>query len=235
VRPFPEYEEYFVPYAIKQSLYSSHYYGFRLVGTDQRVLEVGCGNGSFGMELSKAGNRVTGVDCDATAPVTAGYQNVLTADLEQGLGVLGRSGAGEAGKFDRVLVLDVLEHLRNPGNLLDDCKKLLAERGRVIVSVPNTVNFTVRLMVLFGSFRYSDRGILDWSHLRFFTARTIRDLLTKHGYKVTGRHHTIVPLERVIPMRSDSRIMKAANAFLSLLTRLAPGLLAYEIVLVAEA
>lgn len=235
VRPFPEYEEYFVPYAIKHSLYSSHFYGFRLVGKDQRVLEVGCGNGSFGMELTKAGNRVTGVDCDATAPVTAGYQNVCAADLETGLEPLVRAASGDAGKFDRVLMLDVLEHLRNPSNLLDDCKKLLAERGRVIVSVPNTVNFTVRFMVLFGSFRYSDRGILDWSHLRFFTARSIRDLLIKHGYRITGRHHTIVPLERMIPMRSDSPVMRTANKLLRLLTRLAPGLLAYEIVLVAEA
>jgi glycosyltransferase involved in cell wall biosynthesis len=234
VRPFPEYEEYFVPYAIKHSLYSSHFYGFRLTGKNQRVLEVGCGNGSFGMELTRAGNRVTGVDSEATVPLSAGYQNVWKTDLESGLGPLVPAVAGDGGKFDRVLVLDVLEHLRDPGNLLRDCKKLLAERGRVVVSVPNTVNFTVRLMVLFGSFRYSDRGILDWSHLRFFTARTIRELLVRHGYRVTGRHYTIVPLERMIPMRADSAFMKIASKTLRLLTRLAPGLLAYEIVLVAE-
>jgi 2-polyprenyl-3-methyl-5-hydroxy-6-metoxy-1,4-benzoquinol methylase len=233
VRSFPEYEEYFVPYAIKQSLYSSHFYGFRLVGKDQRVLEVGCGDGAFGMQLAKAGNRVTGVDAAPSVPVTAGYQNVCASDLEKGLGQIAQA-SGTAGKFDRILMLDVLEHLRNPGNLLDECRKLLADRGRLIVSVPNSVNLTVRLMVLFGSFRYSDRGILDWSHLRFFTARTIQQFLKEHGYKITGRHYTIVPVERIIPMRSDSPVIRTASKLLRVLTRLAPGLLAYEIVLVAE-
>lgn len=234
VRAFPEYEEYFVPYAIKHSLYSSHFYGFRLVGTDQRVLEVGCCNGSFGAELVKAGNRVTGVDAAPSVPLTAGYQNVYTADPEAGLGPLTQSASGPVGKFDRVLMLDILEHLRDPSNLLENCKKVLAERGRVVLSVPNSVNLTVRLMVLFGSFEYSDRGILDWSHLRFFTARSIQALLKRHGYKITGRHSTVMPLERIIPMRSDSPVLKAGSRLLRVLTRLAPGLLAYEIVLVAE-
>ncbi len=66
-------------------------------------------------------------------------------------------------------------------------------------------------MVLFGRFRYDDRGILDWSHLRFFTSKTIRALLEKHGYRVTGRYHTVVPLERVIPMRPDAWVMRFAN------------------------
>ena len=89
-------------------------------------------------------------------------------------------------------------------------------------------------MVLFGSFKYSDRGILDWSHLRFFTARSMQQLLKSHGYKITGRHYTIVPLERIIPMRSDSPFMRTASRVVRVLTRLAPGLAAYEIVMVAE-
>ena len=62
VRSYPEYEEYFVPYAIKRSLYSSHYYAARLVGRGQRTLEVGCGDGAFGSELARAGYSVVGVD-----------------------------------------------------------------------------------------------------------------------------------------------------------------------------
>ncbi len=62
VRSYPEYEEYFVPYAIKRSLYSAHHYAFRLVGKDQRVLEVGSGEGDFGADLARVGNRVIGVN-----------------------------------------------------------------------------------------------------------------------------------------------------------------------------
>jgi glycosyltransferase involved in cell wall biosynthesis len=228
VRAFPEYEEYFVPYAIKRTRYSSHFYAFRLIGKDQRVLEVGCGNGSFGAELARVGNRVTGVDCAPDVPLSAGYQNVITADLEKGVGNQSES------RFDRVLLLDTLEHLRDPRPLLEACKQVLSERGRIIVSLPNTVNFTVRLMVLFGHFRYSNRGILDWSHLRFFTRKTAAELLEGQGYRVTGRHYTILPLERVVPLSPGNTILRAANQLLRIATRLLPGLLSYEVVLVAE-
>jgi SAM-dependent methyltransferase len=228
VRSFPEYEEYFVPYAIKRSRYSSHFYAFRFTGKDQRVLEIGCGDGSFGRELAEVGNRLTGVDCAPNVPLSAGYQNVTATDLEKGV------GDQPEGRFDRVLLLDTLEHLRDPVPLLQSCKKVLAERGRLIVSVPNSVNFTIRLMVLFGHFRYGNRGLLDWSHLRFFTRKTAAELLENQGYRITGRHYTIIPIERVIPLNANNKLLRAANQVLRVMTRLLPGLLAYEVVLLAE-
>jgi glycosyltransferase involved in cell wall biosynthesis len=231
VRSHPEYEEYFVPYAIKRSRYSAHDYASRLVGTGKRVLEIGCADGAFGRELIKAGNEVTGVDRAPDVPGSAGYQNVVTADLEQGLASLAPLSATP---FDRILLLDRLEHLRNPDRLLEDCRRLLAPRGRLILSVPNAVNLTVRLMVLVGMFHYADRGILDWSHLRFFTRHTIRDLLQKYGYQITAMHYSVIPLERVVPLPASSPLLRAANALLRVATSLLPGLFAYEIVLIAE-
>ena len=231
VRSFPEYEEYFVPYAIKRGLYSAHYYASQLVGTGQRVLEVACKDGALGGELVRAGNRVTGVDCEPRVPPETGYEGVVFADIENGLGEL---ASYSDRPFDRVLLLDTLEHLRNPTPLLEDVRRLLAARGKVIVSVPNTVNITVRSMVLFGHFSYQDRGILDWHHLRFFTAKTIRGLMEKHGFRITGHQFTIIPIERLLPMRPESPVLRFMNRVLHLLTSLAPGLLAYEIVLVAE-
>ena len=231
VKSYPEYAEYFFPYAIKRSRYSTHDYASRLVGTGQRVLDIGCGDGLFGAELSRAGNAVTGVDSTANVPCDAGYQNVVDADLERGLGTLSRV-AGD--QFDRILLLDRLEHLRDPGPLLEDCRRLLDAHGKLVVSVPNAVNFTVRLMVLLGMFRYADRGILDWSHLRFFTRQTVKSLIEKHGFKVTAAHFTVVPLERVVPMAPSNVVLRAANRILRIATSLLPGLMAYEIVLVAE-
>ena len=231
VRSYPEYAEYFVPYALKRSLYSAHYYAARLIGRDQRVLEVGCGDGALGAELARAGNHVVGVDSRPNVPLQAGYSNVVQTDLENGLGEGLRHASAP---FDRILLLDVLEHLRTPDLLLSQCKALLESRGKLIVSVPNAVNLTVRLMVLFGRFEYSDRGILDWSHLRFFTKRTIRTLLERHGYRITAVHYSVVPLERVVPMRSDNRLLRLASRLLRALTTVAPGLLGYEILLVAE-
>lgn len=231
VRCYPEYLEYFVPYAIKRSLYSAHYYAARLIGRDQRVLELGCSDGKFGAELVRAGNHVIGVDRRPNVPLDAGYDNVIEANLENGLTeALGISSP----QFDRILLLDTLEHLRDPRPLLRDSKTLLNARGKLIVSVPNAVHITVRLMVLLGRFRYSDRGILDWSHLRFFTAKSIRTLLEEQGYRITARRYTVVPVERVIPLRSNSALLRFANRFLRGLNALAPGLFAYEILLVAE-
>ena len=231
VRSHPEYEEYFVPYAVKRSRYSAHYYASRLVGTGQRVLEIGCGEGDFGRELAHAGNAVVGVDGRPDAAGDAGYENVIDADLERGLGALSRA-AGD--RFDRILLLDRLEHLREPQNLLEDCRRLLAPRGKLVISVPNAVNFTMRLMVLFGAFRYADRGIMDWSHLRFFTRRTIRDLLEKYGFRVTATHFTVVPLERLVPLKPTNPMLRFGNAALGVATAILPGLFAYEIVLVTE-
>ncbi len=231
VRTYPEYEEYFVPYALKRGRYSAHDYASRLVGTGQRVLEIGCSDGAFGRELAHAGNHVTGIDRAANVPEDSGYEEVLDADLERGLGALSRL-AGD--RFDRILLLDRLEHLRDPSNLLEDCRRLLDERGKLIVSVPNAVNFTVRLMVLFGAFRYADRGILDWSHLRFFTRRSVRTLLEKYGYRITGAHYTIIPLERLVSVNPTGSFLRFCNSLLRVLTAILPGLLAYEIVLIAE-
>lgn len=231
VRPHPEYEEYFVPYAIKRSRYSCHDYASRLVGTGQRVLEIGCGTGDFGTEIAKAGNRIIGVDNEPRFPPPAAYDNVIAADLEGGIRSLSPRADGQ---FDRILLLDRLESLRDPAPILEDCRRLLAQRGKLIVSVPNIVNFTVRLMMLFGIFRYSDRGLLDWSHVRFFTRATIGELLQKYGYRITGCHYTVIPVERIIPMRTESLPLRLANRILRALTALMPGLFAYEIVLVAE-
>lgn len=213
VRPYPEFEEYFVPYPIKRSLYSAHYYVSNLVGKDQRVLELGCASSTFGAELVRAGN------------------TVLQANAEKELCDLARDPSQE---FDRILVLDVLEHLREPGQILETARTLLAPRGKLIISVPNAVNLTVRLMILFGRFRYSDRGILDWSHLRFFTAKSITALVEQQGWRVMASHYTVIPIERLVPMRPDSRLLRFANSVLRILTELAPGLFAYEIVLAAD-
>jgi glycosyltransferase involved in cell wall biosynthesis len=231
VRSYPEYEEYFVPYAIKRSRYSSHYYAFRLVGRNQSVLEIGCGEGAFGAELVRAGNRVTGVDRAPKVSPDAGYETVVALDPENGLPGLNSNSRQE---FDRVVVLDLLEHLREPAKLLRELRTQLSARGKLIVSVPNAANFTVRWMILFGRFSYSDRGILDWSHVRFFTRNTIQKLLEQSGYRVTARHYTVIPIERLIPIRPENGFMRLVNRLLRVMTSLAPGLLAYEIVAVAE-
>jgi hypothetical protein len=88
--------------------------------------------------------------------------------------------------------------------------------------------------MLFGTFKYADRGILDWRHLRFFTRKSARELVEQQGYRITAQHFTVMPFERVMSLAPGSLLLRFANQTLRLLARMSPGLFAYEIILVAE-
>jgi hypothetical protein len=97
-------------------------------------------------------------------------------------------------EFDVAVFGDVLEHLREPWNVLDATRKLLSYRGYAVVSIPNIAHGAVRLGLLSGQFDYSEFGILDDTHLRFFTRRTLDQLFIRSGYRVERVERTILPL-----------------------------------------
>jgi glycosyltransferase involved in cell wall biosynthesis len=231
VKCYPEFAEYFVHYPPKRSKYSSHYYFERFTGRNQDVLDLGCGEGFVAGRLAENGNRVVGVDRLARPKNESAFERYIAADLTLGLaGVLPELGER---KFDRVLMMDLLEHLPDPGPLLRDCRRVLKGNGELLVSVPNVANFTVRLMLLFGRFHYTDRGILDRTHLRFFTRKTARRLLEENGYRILSRRMTIIPLELVIGLRPESLVVRALGKLLAWATRLLPGLLGYQVMMTA--
>jgi hypothetical protein len=100
--------------------------------------------------------------------------------------------------------------------------------------VPNIANIVIRIRLLVGRFEYEERGILDRTHLRFFTRRTARRLLTDHGWDIERELATVIPLERVVNLSPDNLVMRALNAILAGVTRLAPGLFGYQIMFVAR-
>jgi O-antigen biosynthesis protein len=137
-------------------------------------------------------------------------------------------------RFDRVLLLDILEHLRRPEDLLAECQEVLDRDGQLIVSLPNVANITVRLMLLFGRFSYTERGLLDRTHLRFFTRKTARRLLERSGYKIIRQEATVMPIELVLNLSPQNLALRFCNRVLALMTRLMPGLLGYQTILVAR-
>jgi 2-polyprenyl-3-methyl-5-hydroxy-6-metoxy-1,4-benzoquinol methylase len=232
VRRYPEFEEYFVHYPIKHSRYSSHYYAQQLVGRNQEVLDIGCGEGFLAVELAKNGNRITGVDALPEAAETSALSDYYSADLDQGLDEVVRRLNGK--RFDRVLLLDILEHLRNPERILAQCHYLVEKNGQVIVSVPNIANLHVRLLLLLGKFNYTERGILDSTHVRFFTRKTARSILEKAGYRIVVERMAVVPIELALGLSPKSFLFKILNRTLALLTALMPGVFGYQIILVAQ-
>lgn len=166
------------------------------VPTGARVLEVGAHTGFFTALLRDRGCRVTALEVDPRAAVhAAAYaERAVTGDVEDPA-VRARLG----GPFDRILFMHVLEHLVDPWAALGAVRALLAPGGRVIVLLPNVACWRVRkALFLGGAFEYEDTGILDRTHLRFFTVDSARRLFAASGYRVAdwAPVDVCVPLER---------------------------------------
>lgn len=232
IQRFPEFQEYFIHYPIKRSKHSSHDYAIQMTGLNHNVLDIGCGAGFFANELVKRENKVTGIDSLPLKEASSSLERYIQADLRRGLQMSVRKLRGR--RFDRVLLLDVLEHLESPERVLRECHDLLQPDGRIIVSLPNVANISVRLMLLLGRFDYQSRGIMDCTHLRFYTTKTARRLLEESGYKIVQRKYTVMPLELPLGLSANNVVMIALNRILSLLTRMWPGLFAYQTVFMVK-
>ncbi|HYL35458.1 MAG TPA: bifunctional glycosyltransferase/class I SAM-dependent methyltransferase [Bryobacteraceae bacterium] len=228
----PEFQEYFVHYPIKQSRHSSHYYARRMTGSHHDVLDIGCGEGFFAAQLVQDGNRVTGID-DRMAPASPVFEGYFRADLDTGIAPVLEQLEGK--RFDRILLLDVLEHLKSPERILEQCHAALKREGFLLVSLPNVANITTRLLLLLGRFDYQERGILDQTHLRFFTRKTARRLLEDHGYAIVEERETVIPAELILGLSPDNLVLRILNRMLAAATWLLPGLFGYQIMFVARA
>ena len=176
---------------------NSHTLAFRFLteasaGKHCRVLEAGCASGYFGQALREFGHDVWGVETDAEAAAVAAesIENVFVGTIENFLGADERPTA-----FDFVTFGDVLEHIAEPGKVLQQTRELLGPEGCVIASIPNVAHLAVRGMLLEGKFEYSKLGIMDETHLRFFTRDSILELFATAGFAVERIATTVLPPE----------------------------------------
>jgi 2-polyprenyl-3-methyl-5-hydroxy-6-metoxy-1,4-benzoquinol methylase len=161
-----------------------------------RVLEVGAHTGFFSAALRDRGCRVTALEADPRAArhATLHADRVIVGDVEQA-----DVRARVEGPFDVVLFMHVLEHLVDPWSVLRAMRKRVAPGGKVIVLLPNVACWRIRKALFFGgAFEYEDTGILDRTHVRFFTYDSGAALLTASGWSITERAgvDVCVPLER---------------------------------------
>jgi GT2 family glycosyltransferase/ubiquinone/menaquinone biosynthesis C-methylase UbiE len=147
-----------------------------------RVLEVGCGAGVLGerLKLSGKATHVTGVELsgEAAALAQSRLDVVRVGDVES------MPLDGWQGRFDTLVVADVLEHLRDPWAALFRLRDCLKEGGTVVASIPNIAHYKIVKKLLFADWRYEPGGILDHTHLRFFTRGSIEDLFRNAGFEI---------------------------------------------------
>ena len=165
-----------------------------LIPAGSRVLDVGCDTGNLGQAIKARGSSVDGIEMDPDAAAHAARK-------------LGRVACGSVedekvigsfdGPYDYIVFADVLEHLAYPERTLNGIKPLLKKGGRVIASLPNVANFRVRLGLLMGRFEYTETGILDRTHLRFFTRQTGQRLFIESGYKILDSKPAATHIPRV--------------------------------------
>jgi 2-polyprenyl-3-methyl-5-hydroxy-6-metoxy-1,4-benzoquinol methylase len=167
---------------------TSHAQMVDLVGHNKRVLDVGCADGSMARVLVERGCTVSGVELDEEAAERARgvLETTVVGDLER----LDLSAEFAQASFDVVVFGDVLEHLRDPLRSLRQAKELLAPGGSVVISVPNVAHGAVRLALLKGAWDYTRVGLLDETHLRFFTRDSLGALLDRAGFAMTDLRRT---------------------------------------------
>jgi O-antigen biosynthesis protein len=149
--------------------------------TARRVLDIGCGAGRLGEAIKARQNaEVVGIERDEAAAAVARMRldEVIVGDVEQ------LALDFPPGSFDAIVCADILEHLREPERLLQQARSWLAPGGRLVASIPNIRHNSVVRSLLEGNWTYEPAGLLDRTHLRFFTRREVEKLFHRAGFAI---------------------------------------------------
>jgi methionine biosynthesis protein MetW len=164
-------------------------------GKGKSLLDVGCAQGHLLSAAMDNGWVTTGIEYnedDAKIAQNCGL-NVLKGSAEEELSKI-------TGRFDVIVIADVLEHLVDPDVVLRLISERISQHGKVIISLPNVAHLSVRFALIFGRFNYSDRGILDRTHLHFYTRKSIAELCKRNGLTINSWTVTPAPVEEVLPI-----------------------------------
>lgn len=214
-------------YPSKLEFDSSHSRVIDLVPRGSRVLDLGSGIGAVGAALREQ-KQCTVIGCDfERGALTQNYDRFFLADLNKGI------PAFEGERFDYILLLDVIEHLSNPEDFLDQLRALAAQTGaRVIISTANIGFIIMRMSLLLGRFEYGKRGILDLTHTRLFTMKTLRRAMKAAGFDIETEEGIVVPVPFVFGSSRLSRALLGINRFL---VKVSPTLFGFQLLVTCKA
>jgi glycosyltransferase involved in cell wall biosynthesis len=214
-----------VHYDLKLGYASSHSYALEAVPAGARVLDIGGGPAGMAAELARKGCQVAVVDQFAAPTSTSGNGaaaavQVIVQDLDEDLKF-------EVAPYDHLLLLDVIEHLRDPERFIDRLRAKFDYTERtVVLTTPNVAFIVQRLMLLFGQFNYGKQGILDRTHTRLFTFRGLRRLMRDGGFRIDEVRGIPAPFPKAL---GDGWLGRAATSINLALIRVSKTLFSYQI------
>jgi 2-polyprenyl-3-methyl-5-hydroxy-6-metoxy-1,4-benzoquinol methylase len=212
-------------YSLKLGYASSHSAVLNKIAPGSKVLDIGCGSGQFAEKLKEKGCYVHGLDwLDLEEP--ANFDLFTRLDLNRDDVDLPRE------EYDFILLLDVIEHLLRPEKLLEDLREQVkGEKPIIMITVPNVAFFLVSLRLLFGQFRYGKQGVLDLTHRRLYTFKSIRESLVQSGYEIEGIKGIPAPYPKALGYNLMSRMLIALNSFLIKFSR---SFFSYQVLVTAK-
>lgn len=190
-----------------------------------KILDLGCSSGLFAQRMRSMGHHVTGVDVHQFDQIAERTDAFYRADLNEGIPP--EVGTG----FEIVLSADVLEHLAQPAALVDQVRQVLEPHGSAIFCVPNFAHWYPRIRSALGMFDYDQRGILDSTHLHFFTRRSFRKLIEHGGFDVVRMEPVGLPLDALGASGGGARVARLVD---HLLVTLWPTMFAYQFIIEAR-
>lgn len=218
-------------YPIKTDRHSSHSQILTLCGEGdgRQLLDVGCARGHLSVSLKNQGWDVTGIEHDSHDAQVA-----QEAGISMIVGTAESVLSNMVDTFDVIVFADVLEHFVEPFEVLAMAKRHLKPGGRIVISIPNVAHLSVRLQLLLGSFNYTDRGILDRTHLHFYTQRTLREMIRQADLEIVHLGATPAPIEEVFPVLRRVKPLRAILEFNALTARVWKSLLGYQFIVVGK-
>lgn len=207
-------------YDLKLGYASSHTAAIEAARAGERVLDVGCGQGHVARELVAKGCRVTGMDQYAPDARPRGI-DFIRWNLDR------PEFPVNVSQFDQIMMLDIIEHLKEPEKFMDELRfAAICKRPEVIITTANIGFLVTRLMLFFGQFNYGRKGILDATHTRLFTFRSLKALLEQSGYNVLEVRGIPAPFPKAIGHNFLSCFLLRFN---QVCIRLSRGLFSYQI------
>ena len=192
------------------------------------ILDIGCGAGDNAKILSRYGRIVDGITISAKEAEAAGEycRTVKVFDVEEGL------PEGLSNTYDAIICSHLLEHICYPQKLFNDIKgKMTSSNSILIISVPNLMHYRHRVQLLCGRFEYTEAGVMDYTHFRWYTFESLKRLVESNGFTIVK-----TKIGGEIPCHSVLGLLPhwLTNIAKNILFFVSPGLFGHEIVYVAK-